>query len=122
MTLELSSVDKVIGYLQIEDLEPEDMADLLECVEAAREHITRRCKPASRLPDPLPASLHRAATIKAAELFGDKAARYGVSSVLDTGPEGGIPPRIQVMELIKDYRRMPAGAGPEVTDTIIGIP
>ena len=113
--LELSSVGKVANYLGIDEQDG-DYADLDEGLAVAREQITRMVL-VDRLTAPYPVSLHRACTIKAAEIVGDRTARYGTSSVGDDG-DGGVPLRILVLRLVENsgFARPQGGIGPMYHD------
>ena len=111
--LALSSTADVAHYLGIDDAENyEDDADLRVALAVGREQITAMVLPAADLPDPLPESLHRAATVRAAEVFADRQARYGYQQQ-DDEPAGPVPARFIIRDLIGPWARAKGGKGPD---------
>ena len=110
--LELSTAAEVAHYLGLDPLEPDDEQDVIDALSVGREQITQMVLPEARLPDPLPRSLHRACTIRAAQDFANRNARYGYQPPEDGAP-GPTPPRFLIADLIGPWARPKGGVGPD---------
>ena len=114
VALELSSTAAVAHFLGIDDpLSAEDSYDVEHALLVGREQITAMVRPAERLPDPLPESLHRACTVRSAEVYADAGQRYGYQAPAGDDVDGGPPPaRYIIRDLIEPWKRPSVGIGP----------
>ena len=114
MALELSSVAAVGHFFGLtEPFSGEDAYDLQEALDVGREQITARVLPASQLPDPLPASLHRACTMRSAEILADNPQRFGYQTDVDGEGSGPPPAKYLIRDLIAPWALPSGGMGPD---------
>ena len=112
--LELSSIAAVAHFLGLDQpLSAEDSYDVEHALDAGREQITARVLPPERPPDPLPESLHRACTVRSAEIFADAPQRYGYQAPAGEDVEGPPPARFVIRDLIEPWKAPSGAVGPK---------